>query len=138
MVDSGSEPTAADAEKHFPKHNIAASKKQGQTYTCADGGERVGGGQIHAVHLDDKLGDSNFAFQNLKVHCPSICVRALVEVGCSVTFKGRGGTIKYKDGRKLRFLNKDGVYVIDLKVVSPEMTHDAFGSPLPVFSRQGR
>ena len=68
------------------------------------GGSIPNRGEFDIVHKDDKHGNFSFTFQDAPVHCPIISVRSLVDVGCSVTFKGKGGTIKYKDGRKLRFV----------------------------------
>ena len=93
MVDSGSEPTVADAKKHFPGHAVVPSKHQGRKYSCANGSEIVNAGQVHITHRDVKHGDFEFTCENAPVHCPILSVRQLVEVGCSVTFKGKGGYI---------------------------------------------
>ena len=96
-------------------------------------------GEFDVVHKDPKNGDIKFTVQDAPVHCPIISVRSLVDVGCSVTFKGKGGFIKCADGRKLRFVLKDGVYFMAINMIPPEIDEDAFGRKIPqVFSGPGQ
>lgn len=134
MVDSGSEPTVADAGKHFPRQTVrpSAGSKRGLKYMAANGQAIPNRGEFDITHADPKHGNFKFTFQDAPVHCPIISIRSLVDVGCSVTFKGKGSFIKYADGRKLNFVLKDGVYFIAINVLSPDVTAS------PVFSRQGQ
>ena len=132
MGGSGSEPTLCDATKHFPEHQIHSSKGQrrGQRYMAADGSKSlVNQGEIHVTHVDPKDGKFDFTFQHAPgVHCPIVSVRHLCDVGCTVVFNGKHGVIKYKDGRKLKFVLKDGVYFIAMNVLPP-------GVPITVISK---
>ena len=76
----------------------------------ADGTLVPNEGQVHIVHQD--AGGSSFrsTFQHANVHCPILSVSELVNRDCVVTFYKAGGHIQYPDGRKIRFVAKEGVF----------------------------
>ena len=129
MVDSGSQPNVADIPKEFPKHNVRISEgqKSGLCYKAADGSLIPNLGESDIVHVEPDGEQYTFTFQNAKVHCPILSVRYLVTRDCTVTFHRDGGHILYPTGKKLSFVNKDGVFFIALNVLDPE----------PGFARQG-
>ena len=131
MIDSGSEPTIANCSKIFPDHPLRTSEAQrrGVRYVSATGDTVKNEGEVEITHRDPNIGDFNCVVQNADVHCPIISVRQLVKLGCRVLFTEHGGVIKYKDGRRLRFVLRGGVFFFWLNVVSPNQAE-------PVFSRQ--
>ena len=48
-----------------------------------------------------------------------IPVKQLVKRACEVAFNTRGGAILYPDGRKLKFVIKDGCFFIALNLLPP-------------------
>ena len=149
MLDSGSAPNVADVPKHFPGHPVRESKAQrkGVKYVDASGGQIPNEGETCLVHRDEKQGDFGFVFQNGKVHCPILSVRKMVRRGCRVTFKRGGGIIRYADGRKLRFVERLGVFFVNLNVLDPDVAKNSLAfikgpdeqdEPEPVFSRPER
>ena len=54
MIDSGSEPTVADATKCFPKHQVRPSKgqREGLSYVSATGDQVKNEGEVAIIHRD--------------------------------------------------------------------------------------
>ena len=49
----------------------------------------------------------------------------MVRKGCRVTFKRGGGTIRYPDGRKIKFVERLGVFFVALNVLEPELVTES-------------
>ena len=64
----------------------------------------------------------------------------MVTRDCIVTFHKNGGHIQYPSGKKIAFVNKDGVFFVALNVLPPNC-QDAFGTiipeTIPGFARPG-
>ena len=105
----------------------------GVKYYNASGGEIPNEGEITLTHRDERQGDFDFTFQNAKVHCPILSVKKMVRQGCRVSFRKGGGTIRYSDGRKIRFVERLGVFFVALNVIDPDLARnaEAFGRPIP-------
>ena len=139
MLDSGSAPNVADVTKHFPSHKVRKSRAQrkGVKYVTANGGEIPNLGETDIVHRDEQQGDFDFTFQHAPgVHCIILSVRKFVRRGCRVTFRRGGGTIRYPDGRKLRFVERLGVFFVALNVLDPDITRESCAVGPEVFDRQ--
>ena len=109
----------------------------GVKYYNANGGEIPNGGEITLTHRDEPQGDFDFTFQNAKVHCPIVSVKELVIKGCEVSFHDRGEHISYPDGRRIRFVRKQGVFFVQLKVLPPGTRNMLGEKVVPDFHRQG-
>ena len=90
----------------------------------------------------EENGDTfDFKFQHAKVHCPILSVDELVTKHCEVTFHNKGGHISYPDGRRIRFVRKQGVFFVARSVLPPG-TRNIVGQVLvpdheQPFQRQG-
>ena len=83
-------------------------------------------GETDIVHRDDQQGDFDFTFQHAPgVHCIILSVRNLVRRGCRVSFRRGGGTIRYPDCRKIRFIERLGVFFVALNVLDPGLAREA-------------
>ena len=123
MLDSGSQPTVANCKQTFPHHPLEESEGQrrGLKYKVADGTLVPNEGQVHVTHRDGQGKSFQFTFQHANVHCPILSVSELVNRDCIVTFHKMGGHIQYPDGRKIRFIAKEGVFFfVELNVVDPD------------------
>ena len=73
----------------------------------------------------------------LPVQCPILSVREIVKRGSMVVFRNQGGYIVHKvTGRKINFVENDGVYFVRMKC--PECTTKDVETNEPGFSRPGR
>ena len=119
MIDSGSQPNVANCKKTFPHLKIEPSEGQlqGLQYKGADGSLIANEGECHVTHRDSSGSTFQFTFQHAQVHCPIIRVSQLVSRDCVATFHKLGGHIAYPDGRKLRFVAKEGVFFVLLNVL---------------------
>ena len=128
MLDSGLAPNVCDVTGQLPKHSIRESKAQrrGVKYVTANGGDIPNIGETTVVHRDELQGDFNFVFQHAPgVHAIILSVRKLVNKGCRVSFRKGGGTIRYSDGRKLKFVERMGVFFVPLNILDPDVLKDS-------------
>ena len=131
MMDSGAGCNAAKRKKEFPKYQIKNGSKK-RRCVLADGTEIRSEGVVE-VRAEIEGEEHIIPFDDLPVECPIISVRRIVRKGNIVKFKKDGGYIlNASSGRKLRFVERNGVYYIKLKVLEPEEPES------PVFSRPGR
>ena len=137
MMDSGSGSNGAKCKSLFPKYKVHGHTKdrpqQNCITACGTPLEHRGhcnlnveiGGEDHILPMDD-----------LDVDVPILSVRRIVRRGNLVKFRRGGGYIQNaRTGRKLPFIERQGVYFIKVKVKNPNPTASIGES---VFSRQGR
>ena len=94
-------------------------QKVGLCYKGADGSLIPHLGEIDITHVEPDGQQYEFTIQNAKVHCTILSVRYLVTRDCTVTFHRDGGHIAYPSGKKIPFVNKDGVFFVALNVIPP-------------------
>ena len=51
--------------------------------------------------------------------------RKLVNKGCRVDFRKGGGTIRYSDGRKLKFVERMGVFFVPMNILDPDILKES-------------
>ena len=119
MIDSGSQPNVAHCKKTFPHLKVRESEgqKRGLQYKGADGSLIANEGECHVTHREANGSTFQFVFQHAQVHCHILSVSQLVSRDCVVTFHKLGGHIAYPDGRKIRFIANEGVFVVRLNVL---------------------
>ena len=107
-------------------------------YKAADGSLIPNQGEIDITHIQPDGEHYQFTFQNAPVHSIILSVRELVTKDCTVTFHKDGGHITYPSGKKIAFVNKDGVFFVALNVLPPGC-EDVFGRNISelVFNRPG-
>ena len=86
-------------------------------------------GEDHILPIDD-----------LPLEMPILSVRKIVRKGNYVTFRDGGGYIKNaKSGKRLHFVERQGVYFIKVQVKDPSPSKAVEGfKPMSGFSRPGR
>ena len=125
IVDSG----AADhvmPDNQVPDYAVreGEARKQGVTYTTADGGELPNMGEKQVQYRTFEGHTLSSLFQVADVRKPLLSVPSLTSSGHDVVFNKRGGTITHPKGdRTMRFRRQGGVYILDMWV--------------PPFQRQG-
>ena len=137
MMDSGSGSNGAKCKNLFPKYKVHGHSKdrpqQNCITACGTPLEHRGhcnlnveiGGEDHILPMDD-----------LDVDVPILSVRRIVRRGNLVKFRRGGGYIQNaRTGRKLPFIERQGVYFIKVKVKNPSPADSIDES---VFSRPGR
>ena len=84
--------------------------------------------------------DHILPMNNLPLEMPTLSVRKIVRKGNSVTFRDGGGYIKnVKSGKRLYFVERQGVYFIKVHVKAPSPGKASEGfNPMSGFSRPGR
>ena len=133
LMDSGAGCHAAKKKKHFKRHRLVKSEIP-QKVVLADGSEITSNGVVDAlVMIGGEL--HRIPYEDLPVECPIISVRQIVRKRNKVIFKDKGGYIyNAKTGKKLEFIEKNGVCFINMKIIQPE---DEARYLEPVFSRPG-
>ena len=86
-------------------------------YKGADGSLIPNEGECHVTHREANGSTFSFTFQHAQVHCPILSVSELISRECTVTFHKLGGHIAYPDGRRIRFVAKEGVFFVLLNVL---------------------
>ena len=137
MMDSGSGSNGAKCKNLFPRYKVHGHSKdrpqQNCITACGTPLEHRGhcnlnveiGGEDHILPMDD-----------LDVDVPILSVRRIVRRGNLVKFRRGGGYIQNaRTGRKLPFIERQGVYFIKVKVKDPSPADSIDKS---VFSRPGR
>ena len=127
ILDSGSVPTVANVTKFFTGATIRPSNAQagGVKYINASGGGMPNLGEADITHYQPDGTRFDFTFQHADVHYPILSVNQLVNVGCRVTFRKKGGVITYADGRRLPFTCKKGVFFVLLDIDGPVFSRQA-------------
>ena len=127
MMDSGAGCNAADAKKEFGAHRDQRVK-HGQQCVLTDGTEITSKGICEVIALVE--GEEHLIpFEDLPVECPIISVRKVVKKESIVKFKDSGGYImNIATKKKLRFIERNGVYFIKIQVVPPTDIADNQGS----------
>ena len=122
MLDSGSQPNVADCKKTFPHLKIreSAGQRQGLQYTGADGSLIPNEGECQVVHREADGTTYKVTVQHARVHCQILSVSELVFRDCVVTFHKAGGHITYPDGRRIRFVAKEGVCFVLLNALDQD------------------
>ena len=54
-----------------------------------------------------------------------LSAQKLVDKGCRVSFRKGGGTIRYSDGRKLKFVERMGVFFVPMNILDPDVLKDS-------------
>ena len=147
MVDSGSQPNVANCRKEFPAHELRESEgqKMGLMYKGANGALIPNQGEVDIVHQEPDGQLYPLTIQHADVHCIILSVKEFVTHDCRVTFHKKGGHMRYPDGRRIRFVTREGVFVVSLNVLPPNCS-DVFGRAIADskgrltsgFSRHGR
>ena len=119
LMDSGAGCHAADAEKDFPKHKKRKGK-QIRKCVLADG-TPLESDEVVDVRVDIEGENHMIEFDDLPVECPIISVKKIVHKGNKVVFQEKGGYIlNVVTRKKLRFIEKQGVYFIKIRVHPPD------------------
>ena len=137
MMDSGSGSNGAKCKALFPKYKVHGHSKERPQQNCITA---CGTPLEHRGHcnLNVEIGgeDHILPMDDLDVDVPILSVRRIVRRGNLVKFRRGGGYIQNaRTGRKLPFVERQGVYFIKVKVKNPSPDDVAVES---VFSRQGR
>ena len=133
LVDTGSFTHAVDADEHLPGYNVTAvPPSETSTAETACGGTLKVLGKVftHGSVGDARVGIN---WSHIRVKCPILSVRCLVDDGHEVWIKRGGGVIRHlKTGKELNFVQHAGVYYIKMKIDDPKQN-----SGQPLFSRRG-
>ena len=131
MFDSGSRPNVANCHTEFPGHQIRESEGQkvGLLYKGANGALIPNEGEVDVVHREPDGQLYPLTIQHADVHCIMLSVREFVTQDCRVTFHKKGGHIRYPDGRRIRFVIREGVFFVSLNVLPPNF-RDVFGNKI--------
>ena len=145
MMDSGAGTPGICVRKHCPEL-LGKLRAATQRIKCvmANGTEIVVDQEIDLeVELDGRR--VPVTFSELPVSCPILSVRRIVRRGNKVVFDDDGGYILHKaTGNKMRFVEREGVYFIKMKIVTSPDSMDVdplHCKPLnsqPDFGRHGK
>ena len=119
-MDSGSRPTIANKDKHFPgatlKHSQA--QKEGKGYTSATGGLfKNGGGFTIPCRTQEGHRRAITIQHSTKVSLPILSTGGLTDLDNNVMYRKRDGYIEHiPAGDKSYFFKLHGVYVVNMKI----------------------
>ena len=117
MMDSGAGKPALNVQKHCPQlaHLVREARKRTRCI-MANGDELVITKELEVLcGLDGQ--DVPVTFADLPVSCPILSVRRIVRRGNKVVFEDEGGYILEKaTGKKMYFIEREGVYFIKMKI----------------------
>ena len=120
LVDSGAGANTACKKKHFPSAVHDSSGGPVVKLKTASGEVLPSRGRFAVSGLTDEGHEANISFVDADVDMPIISVGQLAKEGkkgTDVSFSKRGGTIRDTDtGRVTRFIKKQGVYFIRLRI----------------------
>ena len=138
LMDSGAGVAGINVKKHCP-HLLGKLRDASKRKRCilADGGELL---VDKVLETDVELDGYNVhvKFSDLPVQCPILSVRRIVKQGNVVVFQEQGGYILHKkSGRRINFIEREGVYFVKMKL--PTNPDDAMevDSSLDESSRSG-
>ena len=118
LMDSGSFVNIANHSKHFPNSKLRPSELQRQGNRCAaaNGSEIAMKEEMVVKAYTDNGDKAQVTFQNGDVHLPILSVARLSDHHYTL-FHDTGGTLTHrKSKRQTKFVKKDGVYFIRLRV----------------------
>ena len=119
LMDSGAGVAGINVKQHCP-HLLDRLREAKKKKRCimADGGELIVDKVLEVdVELDGF--EVHVKFSDLPVQCPILSVRRIVKQGNIVVFKDRGGYILHKhSGRRIHFIEREGVYFVKMKLPS--------------------
>ena len=141
MVDSGAGTNGAKSQKFFPDYKVQdyPAKRPGPRCVAANGAPLENGGYVN-LNVSIAGEDHILPMDDLPLELQIPSVRKIIREGNYVTFRNGGGYIKsVKSGKRLYFVERQGVYFIkvQVKTPSPGKTSDGF-KPMSDFSRPGR
>ena len=121
LMDSGSGSNGGKCRKLFPKYKVHQHTKEGPQQNCVTA---CGTPLEHRGHcnLNVEIGgeDRILPMDDLDVDMPILSVRRIVRRGNLVKFRRGGGYIQNaRTGRKLPFVERQGVYFTKVKVKNP-------------------
>ena len=133
-VDSGAGETVL-AEEELPEIETRESwgSKRGQSYEVANGDEidNLGEKKFIGHMITTEGGDSGgrgITAQVCNVHRPLMSVKRMCKSGHRVTFDDEGSYVENKcTGEKLRIIEEDGEYLLDVWVKAKETGSATFG-----------
>ena len=127
VMDSGAECNAADAKKAFGAYHVQHVKHK-QQCVLANGTEITSNGICNVAALVEGE-EPLILFEDLPVECPIISVRKVAKTENNANFKDGGGYImNIATKKKLRFIEKSAIYLIEIQVVSPTDIEEHQGS----------
>ena len=121
LMDSGAAPNIADLAKHFPGAKLVPSdaSKRGQQYANANGTLFSGNGQFSIECTTAEGHRREFTFQNAQVAMPILSTGQIADQGNVIYYDQYGGhIINLTSGEQSRFIRRQGVYFIELRVNS--------------------
>ena len=124
MVDSGAGTPAIHVKKHCPELlHLPREAKKKKRCIMANGDELVVVNELETMcELDGH--EVPVTFSDLPVACPILGVRRIVRRGNMVCFQDEGGFILGKKlGRKIDFVEREGVYFVRMKIKGPGDPH---------------
>ena len=141
MVDSGAGTNGAKCAKFFKNYKIQdyPANRPGPRCVAANGAPLENGGYVN-LNVTIAGEEHVLPMDDLPLEMPILSVRKIVRKGNYVTFRDGGGYIKnVKSGKRLHFVERQGVYFIKVKVNDPSPNKAVEGfKPMAGFSRPGR
>lgn len=133
LVDTGSFTHAVDADKVLPHHEILpVPKSEHRTAETACGGtltmlgKVVTTGTVGGVRV-------GVTWSHMKVKCPILSIRCLVNDGHDTMIRKGGGVIRnVETGKEIPFFEHAGVYYLKMQIDQPATRNNE-----PLFSRLG-
>ena len=118
VVDSGAEDSVAPPGL-FPGDVLPSPmSREGRRYRAANGSPIPNLGQTLAHFWDANGAVCGIPFQVAQVERPLISVSRMAAAGCRVSFEGDTGEILHvASGRRLPLVRRNGVYVLELRVI---------------------
>ena len=127
---------AADADEHLPGYKVTALRPhEVKAAETACGGTLQVLGKVFTL---GSVGDARVGinWSHMRIKCPILSVRCLVEDGHDVWIGQGGGVIRnLETGKELNFYQHAGVYYMKMKIDDPESNKQENKSPL--FNRRG-
>ena len=133
MVDTGSFTHAVDADEALPHHEILpVPKSEHKVAETACGGTLAMLGKVMTTGTIGGV-QVGVTWSHMKVKCPILSVRCLVDDGHDVWIRKGGGVIRHvASGEEIQFFEHAGVYYLKMKIDPPNTKSDE-----PLFSRLG-
>ena len=121
VVDSGAEESVAPPDLFNEEVVPSVMSREGRCYRAANGSPIENLGQMVVRFKDEGGRQCGIPFQVAAVDRPLISVSLLVAAGCRVTFhEGEGEILHVASSRRLPLVRRNGVYVLELRVSTPE------------------
>ena len=141
MVDSGAGTDGAKCQNIFPEDKVQEypANRPGPRCVAANGAPLENGGYVN-LNVSIAGEDHILPADDMPLEMPILSVRKIVRKENYVAFRNGGGYINnVKSGKRLHFVERQGVYFIkvQVKAPSPGKATDGF-KPMSGFSRPGR